>query len=62
MHIAYIHTLHIVNRRNNQMLIDLVFPNYETLTIAYPEDGISCRERKESIKVEPDMFSMFDLA
>ena len=44
------------------MLIDLVFPNYETLTIAYPEDGISCRERKESIKVEPDMFSMFDLA
>ena len=42
------------------MLMDLVYPNYDTLTVAYPEDGIFGRERKASVELESDMFSMFE--
>ena len=47
--------------KDGQPLVELVFP-YGILTVAYPEDGISTRERKVSVELdlEPDFFSLFD--
>ena len=44
----------------NRMLVDFVFPNYDALTVIYPEGGITARVRQPSIEIEPDCFFMFD--
>ena len=43
-----------------QMLIDFVFPRYIALTVHYQKDGISFRERKPSVDLDPEcLFSLF---
>ena len=43
-----------------QVLIDFVFPRYIALTVHYPKDGISFRERPPSVDLDPDcLFSLF---
>ena len=45
--------------KDNQLLIDLVFPRTD-LTVTYSKEGISFRDCKAFLELEPDLFSMFD--
>ena len=47
--------------KDNQMLVDLVFP-YDVIAVACPEDAVSFREETPPLELEPDLFSMFELA
>ena len=50
------------NRKLNddQMLVDFAFPEYKTLTVCYPEDGMTFRQRRASVELEVDFFALFE--
>ena len=42
--------------RDDQMLVDFVFPEYHHLVVHYPKDEIQFRQRKPSFEMEEDCF------